>query len=120
MYPIVSDPLFDPTFLPDPLDFTALKYVNKESYLTVDPILLFKPEIFTNDKQCMFTNCIAYEGTGCIAQHKSNFLTFYNGGGSSAIMMRIFTNTDDGYDKIFCAKCYIRSMVVTSSEFRIV
>lgn len=56
-YPGNTDPLYDPTFLPDPLDFTALKYVNKQTHLDIDPMLFFKEEIFTSDKQCILTLC---------------------------------------------------------------
>lgn len=101
-YPIASDPLFDPTFLPDPLNFLGLKYVSKDTYLVVDPILLFKPEIFTSDKQCIFTHCQVMEGTGCAVKHTNNFITMSKTL-PNPYEMRIFTSIDDGYDLTFCA-----------------
>ena len=118
-YPAASDPLFDPTFLPDPLNFLGLKYVNADSYLEVEVYKLYKEEIFTSDKQCILDRCIVHEGATCAKEHADGLVTASRSG-NDPYKLKIKTSTDDGYDKEFCTRCSVRHMQMTSSVFRIV
>jgi len=123
-YPAPGDAGYDPQMYPDPLNFQGLKFTNLHGFIIVDPLLQFKEEKFTSDKQCVVDRCVIYEwdtaSSTCSRSHTRKFVRVEKEVGNTHYTLAIWTGYDDGYDVTFCTRCWVRQMALTSEPYRIV